>query len=98
MRSLARPVLIGAWVLIVFAGRMARGAADDLDADGLLDDWETGRVHPGGLDLKALGCRPGRQDAIVEIERFEDVDFPRLRDNMDRAVRYFADLPVRNRD
>ncbi len=49
------------------------------DGDGLLDTWKTGAVRPGGLDLPALGCKPGRKDLILEIERFENVDIKLLR-------------------
>jgi hypothetical protein len=67
--------------------------------DGLLDDWKTGkRTPPGGLDLRALGCKVGRRDVIVEIGRFENVDEGRLRAEMDIAVRKFAEMPLVNPD
>ena len=40
------------------AGDAHHGYLDD-DLDGLPDEWETGAIKPGGLDLKALGCKPG---------------------------------------
>ncbi len=68
------------------------------DGDGLLDAWKTGAVRPGGLDLRALGCKPGRKDLILEIEWFENVDIDLLRAEASITVNYFATLPVRNRD
>ena len=70
----------------------------DDDLDGLPDEWETGAIKPGGLDLKALGCKPGRADVIVEIERFDTVDVPLLETEVPVTVRYFASLPVANPD
>ena len=58
--------------------------------DGLLDEWKTGRVRPGGLDLKVLGCRVGRRDVIVEIERFDSVNLELLKAEVDVTVRLFA--------
>jgi len=66
--------------------------------DGLPDVWKTGRIKPGGLDLAALGCKVGHRDVIVEIERFDDFNPDELRANMDRAVRFFASIPVANPD
>ncbi len=66
--------------------------------DGLLDDWKTGRVKPGGLDLKALGCRVGRKDLIVEVERWTNVDPRLLAAEVEISVRSFAAMPVANPD
>ena len=66
--------------------------------DGLLDDWKTGRVKPGGLDLKALGCRVGRKDLIVEVERWTNVDPRLLAAEVEITVRAFAAMPVANPD
>ena len=79
------------------AGDAHHGYLDD-DLDGLPDEWETGAIKPGGLDLKALGCRPGRTDVIVELERFDTVDVPMLQAEVPVTVRYFASLPVANPD
>lgn len=62
--------------------------------DGLLDVWKQGKMKPGGLDLQALGCKVGQRDAIVEIERFENVDETALRANVDRAIKYYASLGI----
>lgn len=75
-----------------------RAAFGDYDNDGLLNGWETGQIHPGGLDLKALGCSPVRQDVICEVQRFEDFPEERLRAEMDRVVAYYASLPSKNPD
>ena len=66
--------------------------------DGLLDDWKTGRVRPGGLDLKSIGCRVGRTDLILEIERWSNVDFRLLSPEVELTVRRFAAMPVANPD
>ena len=70
----------------------------DTDNDGLPDAWETGAIKPGGLDLKAMGCSPDHADVIVEVQRMADVPDAQLHADMDRAVRYFASLPVKNPD
>ncbi len=66
--------------------------------DGLLDDWKTGRVKPGGLDLKALGCRVGRKDLIVEFERWTNVNPRLVAAEVELAVRCFAAMPIANPD
>jgi len=66
--------------------------------DGLLDLWKMGNMKPGGIDLAALGCKVGRRDVIVEIERFDNDPFDNLKANMDHVVRYFASLPISNPD
>ncbi|MGV3614217.1 MAG: hypothetical protein ACO1SV_02675 [Fimbriimonas sp.] len=66
--------------------------------DGLPDIWKTGKMRPGGLDLKAIGCKVGRRDVVVAIERFEDVNLDELRNHMNRAARYLASLPIPNPD
>ncbi len=66
--------------------------------DGLLDIWKTGKIKPGGLDLAALGCKVGRKEAIVEIERFDNVSLQDLQNQMQEAIRYYANLPVKNPD
>ena len=87
-------------VLVHFASRVGDRSRGFLcsDGDGLLDVWKSGVVQPGGLDLPTLGCKPGRKDLIVEIQRFENVDMKTLRAEVDVTVRYFASLPVKNRD
>jgi hypothetical protein len=66
--------------------------------DGLLDDWKTGRVRPGGLDLKSIGCRVGRRDLIVEVERFDSVNFALLKAGVNITTRRFAEAHVANPD
>ncbi len=66
--------------------------------DGLLDDWKTGSVRPGGLDLKALGCRVGRRDLIVEVERLDSVNFNLLKAGADITTRRFAQAHVADPD
>jgi len=71
---------------------------DDTDNDGFPDAWETGEIHPAGLDLNALGCSRRHADVIVEVQRIADVPEAQLRKDMDKAVAYFASLPVKNPD
>lgn len=66
--------------------------------DGLPDFWKMGLIKPGGVDLVALGCKVGRRDIIVEIERFDNEPLDRLKANMDRVVKYYASLPIQNPD
>lgn len=66
--------------------------------DGLLDAWKIGKIKPGGLDLAAMGCKVGRRDIIIEIERFDNEPEERIKANLDRVVKYFASLPVANPD
>lgn len=70
----------------------------DTDGDGLRDTWELGAVHPGGLDLPALGCSPVHADVICEVQPIEGVPGERLHSQMDRVVAYLAGLPVTNPD
>jgi hypothetical protein len=88
---------VGDDVFVHFSGPDS-GALVDTDDDGLPDAWETGTMKPGGLDLPALGCKPGKRDLIVEIQRFTDVPEDQVRSQMDRIVRYFAALPIANPD
>jgi hypothetical protein len=68
----------------------------DTDRDGLLDGWE---VHGcRGFDLNALGCRPTRADILVRVQRVSDMDDAKMRAEMERARRYYAELPVINPD
>lgn len=66
--------------------------------DGLLDIWKLGKMKPGGIDLASLGCKVGHRDIVIEIERFDNEPFDRLKANMDRVVKYFASLPLVNPD
>ncbi len=64
--------------------------------DGLLDIWKRGEARLGGLNLKALGCETGRRDVIVEVQRMADVPEETLLREIERAVIYFASLPIEN--
>lgn len=66
--------------------------------DGLPDILKLGLIKPAGLDLKAMGCKVGKRDVIVEIERFDDSNLDFLKAGMDRVVRYYANLPIDNPD
>jgi hypothetical protein len=66
--------------------------------DGLLDAWKLGLIRPGGLDLKAMGCRVGQRDLIVEIQPLADVPQDKLKAQVERWIRYFASIPVKNPD
>ena len=73
----------------------AFGAANPLaetSGDGLLDAWKTGAVKPGGLDLAALGCRVGRKEVLVEMQRMADVTEEQVRREIGSAVGYYARL------
>ncbi|RYG34383.1 hypothetical protein EON81_15700 [bacterium] len=66
--------------------------------DGIPDCWKTGRMKPGGLDLKALGCKVGRRDLVLEVQTFEDIPETNVRNQFDRVTKYFAGLPIKNPD
>lgn len=88
---------IGDDILVHFSGA-ENNALLDSDNDGLPDAWETGAIKPGGLDLPALGCKPGRRDLIVEVQPFADVPQDPMRAQMAKVVQYFAALPIANPD
>lgn len=85
-------------VLLPMHDAGAASASADSDGDGLLDSWETGEVKPGGLDLPGLGCSPGHRDIIVEVQRFAKADEEKVKAGMEKAVVYYASLPVDNPD
>lgn len=70
----------------------------DTSGDGLLDDWKTGRIKPGGLDLLSLGARVGRRNLVVEFERRFDTPDDMGRGIIERSRQFFAALPNKNRD
>lgn len=70
----------------------------DADNDGLLNAWETGKIKPGGMDLPSLGCSPRHRDALVEIQPYAGVDVGTVRAGIEKAVHYFASLPILNPD
>jgi hypothetical protein len=68
----------------------------DTDHDGLLDGWEV--LGEGGLDLPALGASPTHKDCICFVQRYDNTDGATARLEIDRAVQYWAGLPVKNPD
>lgn len=90
---------VGDDVLLQITHREGEPASfQDTDNDSLRDDWETGKVKPGGLDLPALGCSPRHADVIVEVQPFEGVSDQVLHKEMDRVIAYYAALPIANPD
>ncbi|HEY0868718.1 MAG TPA: hypothetical protein VGE01_15145, partial [Fimbriimonas sp.] len=55
-----------------------------------IDGWEVGTYR--GLDLKGLGCDPTKADAICLISRFDDVAEAKTKTEMERAIRFYAEL------
>jgi hypothetical protein len=86
--------------VIHYASRTTDPSAGYVDSsgDGLLDDWKTGRIKPGGLDLKALGAKVGRRELVVEFERRWDVNDDQLKAYAENCRRFFFNLPIANRD
>lgn len=68
----------------------------DTDNDGLLDGWEVNGYR--GLDLRGMGCSPTRMDTVCLLSRFSDVKESTAKSGIDRAVKFFADLPINNPD
>lgn len=66
----------------------------DSDDDGLLDGWEVNGYND--LDLAAMGCSPTRQDVVVYLQRWSDVDGARVAKDWKRIVDYYGKLPVKN--
>ena len=72
------------------------GDLQDSSNDGLLDGWKKNGYR--GLDLKGMGCTPGHADVICLISRFDDVTADRVHSEMDRVIKFYADLKVKNPD
>jgi len=70
--------------------------ADSSAVDGIPDDWKLNGFR--GLDLKALGCKPGQVDIIAFVARYSTVDEQRVKDQLDRVVKYYANLPTKDPD
>lgn len=68
----------------------------DTDGDGLLDGWEVNGFRD--LDLKGLGCDPRHVDLVCLISRFAPVAEKKLKSEMDRVTKFYADLPTSNPD
>jgi hypothetical protein len=66
--------------------------------DGLPDCWKTGQIKAGGLDLKALGCKVGRCDLVLDVQTFDDVSQAELVAEFEGVKKYFAGLPIQNPD
>ncbi len=77
---------------------LRRNAATQIDSsnDGLPDDWKLNGYR--GLDMKALGCKPGSADILCLVSRFDKVPEARLKSEMARVIKFYADLKVKNPD
>ncbi|MBC7834466.1 MAG: hypothetical protein H7Y88_05110, partial [Phycisphaerales bacterium] len=69
----------------------------DSDDDGLLDGWE---VHglPRGIQGDGVALSPVRQDVIVSVSRYEQIEEAALRPQLERSVKLYAGLHNRNPD
>ena len=68
----------------------------DTAGDGILDGWKVNGFR--GLDLKAMGCKPGQLDLVCLISRYSDVDEKFAKDTFEKVKKYYKDLPVKNPD
>jgi hypothetical protein len=68
----------------------------DTDDDALLDGWEVNGYR--GLDLKGLGCDPKHVDLLCLISRFQPVQEAKVKGEMDRVIKFYADLNSPNLD
>jgi hypothetical protein len=77
---------------------LRRNAATQVDSsnDGLPDTWKLNGYR--GLDMKALGCKPGSADVLCLVSRFDKVPETRLKSEMDRVIKFYANLKVKNPD
>lgn len=81
------------------AGRKPEAVAfGDEDADGLLNGWEDGRIQPGGVDLKALGCTVLRADVVVEVQPQFGQPVAPLQAEWPRVQEVYAKLKCANPD
>lgn len=68
----------------------------DTAHDGLIDAW---KIHGyRGLDLRALGCDPRHADIVCLVSRFKEVNEQRFKEQMERVVKFYAGLKVKNPD
>lgn len=68
----------------------------DTDGDGYLDGWE---VHGyRGLDLPKLGCNPRKMDVVCLVSRFASVAEDRVHKELERVIKTYSELPVKNVD
>ncbi|MCC6444045.1 MAG: FG-GAP repeat protein [Armatimonadetes bacterium] len=68
----------------------------DTDADGLLDGWEVKGAY--GLNLPNMGCSPLHKDVLVQAQRWDNVDEAAWNKEFEKAVKFYADLPISNPD
>lgn len=68
----------------------------DSDNDGLLDGWEVNGFR--GLDLPSMGCNPRRIDIICLISRFESVSEEKVKNELERVAKSYAELDTPNPD
>lgn len=68
----------------------------DTDDDGLIDSWEVRGYR--GLDMPKLGCDPRHADLLCLISRFEPVAEAKLKSEIARVTKFYADLPAKNPD
>lgn len=64
--------------------------------DGLLDGWK--KFGYRGLDLKAMGCKPGHADVICLISRFDGVKKENLDNGVKQITDFYAKLKNKNSD
>lgn len=64
--------------------------------DGLLDGWKLYGYR--GLDLKAMGCKPGEADVVCLISRFDGVKPETLDAGIKRIESFYTGLPCKNAD
>lgn len=79
----------------------SKAAPDDMDGDGLPDDWEENGYDADGdgtidVDLPAMGARKDHKDIFVEMD-YMPAQKPG-RAELDRIVQIFRDGPVSNPD
>ncbi|MFO0826687.1 MAG: hypothetical protein U0572_00935 [Phycisphaerales bacterium] len=69
----------------------------DTDDDGLLDGWEVNGL-PRGVGAGDGTLNPARQDVIVAVSRYEELDEATAHREVDKAKRLYAAMPTKNPD
>ncbi|MDX2233964.1 MAG: hypothetical protein NW200_05655, partial [Hyphomonadaceae bacterium] len=89
------------WAVVMWALLATAAHAEDIDHDGLPDEWERaggGTTAGGYIALGHDAVRVGRRDVIVLLARRDTKNFGDARADLARVRQFYADLPLVNED